>query len=127
MAESAQKYFGELCEEMADRVTFSKQGDVVSLGCDDSEHAMRVFSLLQRLGDAAESFGFFEVTNGREPRKLKRDCDQHIIVEDDCGSAICGKCKEDFGWFCQIAANNICEYSDDDECCIHCGSPEERK
>lgn len=51
---------------------------------------------------------------------------QHIIIEDEFGSAVCEKCKEDFGWFCPIAGDSICEYSGD-EWCIHCGEPEERK
>lgn len=51
-ANPAQTLFGDLCAEMADgRVTISLSRDVVSLGCDDREHAMRVFSLLERVAD----------------------------------------------------------------------------
>ena len=51
---------------------------------------------------------------------------EHVIVEDDCGSAICIKCSKDFGWYCQISTKHFCEY-EGDECCIHCGAPEERQ
>lgn len=51
---------------------------------------------------------------------------EHRIVEDDCGSAICVKCNKDFGWYCQISTTHFCEY-EGDECCIHCGAPEERQ
>lgn len=51
---------------------------------------------------------------------------EHRIVEDDCGSAICINCSKDFGWYCQISTKHFCEYTDD-ECCIHCGAPEERQ
>ena len=51
---------------------------------------------------------------------------EHIIVEDDCGSAVCGKCDKDFGWYCQISTKHVCEY-ENDEWCIHCGAPEERQ
>ena len=39
----------EILEEMVDRVTISLSRDVVSLGCEDREHAKLVFSLLERL------------------------------------------------------------------------------
>jgi hypothetical protein len=58
-------------------------------------------------------------------KALQNGCN-HIIVEDDCGSAVCGKCDKDFGWYCQIATKHFCEY-EGDECCIHCGAPEERQ
>lgn len=51
---------------------------------------------------------------------------EHIVVEDEFEGAVCGKCGEDFGWFCQISPKHFCEY-EGDEACIHCGAPEERK
>ena len=51
---------------------------------------------------------------------------EHIIAESDCGAAVCGKCGKDLGWYCPESEGNVCEYSDD-ECCIHCGEPEERQ
>ena len=54
-----------------------------------------------------------------------KKCD-HLIIEDDCGSASCEKCGEDFGWYCQISTKRFCEYEGEEDC-IHCGEPEERK
>ena len=52
---------------------------------------------------------------------------EHLVIEDQDEGAVCGKCKKDFGWFCQISPKHFCEYGDDGECCIHCGAPEERQ
>jgi hypothetical protein len=51
----------------------------------------------------------------------------HMVIESEFGGAECGVCGQDFGWFCPIGLKSICEYTDGDECCIHCGQPEERK
>lgn len=55
-----------------------------------------------------------------------KECD-HEIVEDDIGSAVCRKCGEYFGWYCPNSKTHLCEYTIDEDCCDHCGNPEERK
>lgn len=51
---------------------------------------------------------------------------KHVVVEGDCGSAVCESCGEDLGWYCPKSENHVCEYRGD-ECCMYCGEPEERQ
>ena len=51
--------------------------------------------------------------------------DKHMVQLED--SAICSKCGKDFGWYCPISSKSFCEYTGDDECCVHCGEPEGRQ
>lgn len=49
---SAQMIFRDLCAEVSDgHVTVSLSRDIVSLSCADREHAMRVFSLIERISE----------------------------------------------------------------------------
>ena len=49
----------------------------------------------------------------------------HII--EKCGdSAGCVICDTDFGWWCPDSKDHKCEY-DENEWCIHCEQPDERK
>lgn len=58
-------------------------------------------------------------------------CDMHQIIEV-YDSARCDVCGTHFGWFCPESPNGVCDYdqpdgSYDEDNCIHCGNPEERK
>ena len=53
-------------------------------------------------------------------------CEHRVVQNLDAG-AECIKCSKDLGWYCQVSPKFYCEYTDDDECCIHCGAPEERQ
>ena len=61
----------------------------------------------------------------RQSARSGQSC-EHIVVDQD-NSAICSKCGKDFGWYCPISSKSFCEYTGDDECCVHCGEPEERQ
>ena len=45
---------------------------------------------------------------------------------DDSESGACWICGKDFGWYCPDSPNHACEYSQE-EGCIYCNQPEERK
>lgn len=53
-------------------------------------------------------------------------CEHPVVAHDRDGGATCSKCGKDLGWFCNISSKHFCEY-EGDECCIHCGAPEERQ
>ena len=52
---------------------------------------------------------------------------EHQVGHDNDDSAVCVKCNYDLGWYCYISPKSYCEYTGDDECCVHCGAPEERQ
>lgn len=56
----------------------------------------------------------------------RKRCEHRVAQNLDAG-AECIKCSKDLGWYCQLSPKFYCEYTDDDECCIHCGAPEERQ
>ena len=72
-------------------------------------------------------------------RLQKRLCDltsscTHDDYDTRGQSTYCNICSERLGWYCPVALRKYCEYShlmthgmEDDECCIHCGEPDERK
>lgn len=78
--------------------------------------------------DGVEEFGGY---NGTE----NIDCKHKNIVVDSFGlSAWCKDCGfEPNGWYCKDSPTLECEYYDattgcyDEDCCIYCGQPEERK
>ena len=91
---------------------------------------------------ALRTVGLLEQINklNAELREIKKNC-QHSIVPDKLTytknyssnewtltdqSARCQICNEILGWYCTSSPVLYCEYGDD-ECCIHCGDPEERK
>lgn len=93
-------------------------------------------SALKALIDAAQA----EVTRTNrifadavhERTKLQNQCTDHVATplnRDDltCSGAVCAICMDHLGWFCPESPNHLCDYPDDDECCTHCGQPEERK
>ncbi|USN16363.1 hypothetical protein PLUTO_00470 [Luteibacter phage vB_LflM-Pluto] len=45
----------------------------------------------------------------------------------DSQSAVCEHCGTHLGWYCPDNDKHTCEYESGDECCVHCGYPEERK
>lgn len=64
---------------------------------------------------------------------LQTKCD-HGHIKDDCGIGNCPDCGfETDGWLCKISPTKECDYGDpetdeyDEDCCIYCGHPEERK
>jgi len=58
---------------------------------------------------------------------LLQDACLHQIVQDALTTAAyCLVCGKRFGWWCPASSNHCCEYIDDEEC-IHCGAPEERR
>ena len=66
--------------------------------------------------------------------RTKETCDHMEIVPSDpkdidCSYPVCKTCGQHFpDWYCpKNPPTHACEYEDDDECCIHCGEPDERK
>lgn len=53
-------------------------------------------------------------------------CSHAVVAHDKDDGATCSNCGKDLGWYCHISQKHYCEYTDD-ECCIHCGAPEERQ
>lgn len=58
-------------------------------------------------------------------------CSHNMIIKKIDG-AYCSTCGKDFGWWCKEAPTNICDYEQKDgsyneDNCIHCHCPEERK
>lgn len=49
--------------------------------------------------------------------------------DPESSSGVCSKCGKGTGsWYCPSnPPSHVCEYPDDDEYCIHCGNPDERK
>lgn len=59
---------------------------------------------------------------------------EHPNIKDDYGTGECPDCGyETKGWFCPTSPTKECDYYDtetgeyDDDCCVYCGDPEERK
>lgn len=59
-------------------------------------------------------------------RLLRKQCVEHVY-EKDGDSAVCAICGDDGGWWCPESQDHTCEYTNSDDCCTHCGNPEERK
>jgi len=56
-------------------------------------------------------------------------CEHDVVVPSECGGRRCAVCRHPLpGWYCPDSptAEHECYY-EDDEFCIHCGQPEERK
>jgi len=57
---------------------------------------------------------------------LRQSCKQHLWKNSGWGSVNCAVCGKDGGWYCPKSPNSCCEYDENEEC-IYCGQPEERK
>jgi hypothetical protein len=54
--------------------------------------------------------------------------DRRNPTEETETHVYCQLCDENFGWSCSKSPVGYCEYKDsDDDHCIHCGQPSERK
>lgn len=51
---------------------------------------------------------------------------QHVVMQTSTESAVCVICRERLGWWCPKSSTHLCEYKDD-EWCVHCHQPSERK
>jgi hypothetical protein len=51
----------------------------------------------------------------------------HEGYDDDCCSASCAICGQDFGWWCPKSPDHYCHYDKGDYGCDYCGEPDERK
>lgn len=97
----------------------------------------------QRINDFARNLYRHDVSQNRESGENARlhneacdserkisvvvaHCEHPVVAHDRDGGATCSKCGKDLGWFCNISSKHFCEY-EGDECCIHCGAPEERQ
>lgn len=58
---------------------------------------------------------------------VRKLCEHKSVFHDLDGAATCVACNEDLGWYCEKSPSYRCEYSANDECCVHCGQPEERQ
>lgn len=65
-----------------------------------------------------------------EINMLQDECNHDDMDDDGC----CPDCGfQTKGWFCKSSPTKECEYYDektdvyDEDCCIYCGDPEERK
>ena len=65
--------------------------------------------------------------DAKEAQALAATCQHDSVFQDLDAGAVCIKCSKDLGWYCNVSPKHYCEYTDDDECCIHCGAPEERQ
>lgn len=65
--------------------------------------------------------------DAKEAQALAATCQHGSVFQDLDAGAVCIKCSKDLGWYCNVSPKHYCEYTDDDECCIHCGAPEERQ
>lgn len=69
----------------------------------------------------------------RDIEALQTECPHDNII-DKWGTGVCPDCgyKTD-GWFCPDSPDYECQYYDektdtyDEDCCIYCGQPDERK
>lgn len=92
---------------------------------------MTIEHLAKRLADVER---WVEQRNGisenarlhNEANDSERKPCEHRVVQDQDAGAVCIKCSKDLGWYCQVSPKHFCEYADD-ECCVHCGAPEERQ
>lgn len=64
--------------------------------------------------------------DAKEAQALAATCQHGSVFQDLDAGAVCIKCSKDLGWYCNVSPKHYCEYTDD-ECCIHCGAPEERQ
>lgn len=46
---------------------------------------------------------------------------------DGSYSVFCAICDKEFGWYCPKNPKGYCEYPEENDTCIHCGEPDERK
>jgi len=60
-------------------------------------------------------------------QQLQEDC-PHTNIKNEWGTGVCFDCGyRTHGWYCPKNPDDFeCEY-EEDEWCIHCGEPEERK
>lgn len=58
-------------------------------------------------------------------RTIQDTCTHKVTLKGY--SAYCMECQKYFGWYCSEAPNKYCVYDGDEEHCIFCGAPEERK
>lgn len=79
-------------------------------------------------------------------KQLEKECKHEYVIETGYESAVCEICGKDLGWWCPESPNHVCEYygvhrgwyhtnhtgirppewyNEDD--CIYCHQPEERK
>ena len=108
-----------------------------------ASYATAMQKMHQRINDFARNLYRHDVSQNRESgenARLHNDacdserkisvvvahCEHPIVAHDRDGGATCSKCGKDLGWFCNISSKHFCEY-EGDECCIHCGAPEERQ
>lgn len=91
--------------------------------------------LAMSLLNAGRRFAFEQVMtwiadierDAKEAQALAATCQHGSVFQDLDAGAVCIKCGKDLGWYCSVSPMHYCEYTDDDECCIHCGEPEERQ
>ena len=67
----------------------------------------------------------------QQAKEIMRTC-KHEHVMHDRMSAECAICGQDLGWYCENSPTLSCNYwqedgSYDEDNCIYCGGPEERK
>lgn len=63
---------------------------------------------------------------------IQSECSHEDISVTDYGTADCNICGKSFNWYCPNSPTLECDYEQDDggyndEYCIYCGEPEERK
>ena len=67
----------------------------------------------------------------REDGMLRLEC-PHRILKTKWESMYCDVCGKGFGWCCPRSPDQLCHYDEspdnyDNENCVYCGLPEERK
>lgn len=65
--------------------------------------------------------------DAKEARLVAGSCQHGSVFQDLDAGAVCIKCSKNLGWYCNVSPKHYCEYNDQDECCFHCGEPEERQ
>lgn len=79
-------------------------------------------------------------------KQLEKECKHEYVIETDYESAVCEICGKDLGWWCPESPNHVCEYYGnhrggrlennywnfegkwyDEDDCIYCHQPYERK
>lgn len=59
-------------------------------------------------------------------RRLMAACTSHVLIEKN-ESAVCAICRTHCGWYCPSKLTHLCMYTESEDWCDHCHSPEERK
>ena len=76
---------------------------------------------------------FLEGTCTHTVKALTETAEEYYKKDEwRCDSGHCAACGEDMGWYCPVALNHICNYEQEDgtyndDDCIHCHMPDERK